>query len=92
MTLCEHVAEGALPPQTTLVVVLRVCMMQRSALCALGAVASARAELAEAVVAGGALPAALLHAGHDAMPVRRAAACLVRDIVKHSVDVSALLL
>lgn len=61
---------------------------QRSTLCALGAVAGARSELAEAVVAGGALPPALLHAGHDAAPVRRAAAALIRDIVKHSVDVS----
>lgn len=50
--------------------------------------AGARSELAEAVVAGGALPPALLHAGHDAAPVRRAAAFLLRDIVKHSVDVS----
>ncbi|XP_052741829.1 sperm-associated antigen 6 isoform X2 [Bicyclus anynana] len=60
--------------------------LKRSTLCALGAVASARPELAEAVVAGGALPPALLHAGHDNAPVRRAAACLLRDIVKHSVD------
>lgn len=64
-------------------------MFQRSTLCALGAVAGARSELAEAVVAGGALPPALLHAGHDAAPVRRAAASLIRDIVKHSVDVSS---
>lgn len=63
-------------------------LFQRSTLCALGAVAGARSELAEAVVAGGALPPALLHAGHDAAPVRRAAASLIRDIVKHSVDVS----
>ncbi|XP_031768531.1 sperm-associated antigen 6-like isoform X3 [Galleria mellonella] len=62
-------------------------LKQRSTLCALGAVAGARLELAEAVVAGGALPPALLHTGHDAAPVRRAAACLLRDIVKHSVDV-----
>ncbi|XP_031768532.1 sperm-associated antigen 6-like isoform X4 [Galleria mellonella] len=61
--------------------------LKRSTLCALGAVAGARLELAEAVVAGGALPPALLHTGHDAAPVRRAAACLLRDIVKHSVDV-----
>lgn len=54
----------------------------------MAAIAGARAELAEAVVAGGALPAALLHAGHDAAPVRRAAACLLRDIVKQSIDVS----
>lgn len=52
--------------------------------------AGARTELAEAVVAGGALPPALLHAGHDAAPVRRAAACLLRDIVKHSVDLAQL--
>lgn len=61
---------------------------QRSILCCLAAIAGARPELAEAVVAGGALPAALLHAGHDAAPVRRAAACLLRDIVKQSIDVS----
>lgn len=53
----------------------------------MGAVACARLELAEAVVAGGVLPQALLHAGHDCSPVRRAAACMIRDIVKHSVDV-----
>lgn len=41
-------------------------------------------------MAGGVLPQALLHAGHDAAPVRRAAACLLRDIVKHSVDVRIL--
>ncbi|CAH2244490.1 jg17966 [Pararge aegeria aegeria] len=64
--------------------------LKRSTLCALGAVASARAELAEATVAGGALPPALLHAGHDSAPVRRAAACLLRDIVKHSVDLAQL--
>lgn len=52
--------------------------------------ACARPELAEAVVAGGVLPQALLHAGHDAAPVRRAAACLIRDIVKHSADVRTL--
>nr|XP_026486874.1 sperm-associated antigen 6-like isoform X2 [Vanessa tameamea] len=63
---------------------------QRSTLCALGAVAGARAALGEAVVAGGALPPALLHAGHDTAPVRRAAACLLRDIVKHSVDLAQL--
>ncbi|CAG9561106.1 unnamed protein product [Danaus chrysippus] len=60
--------------------------LKRSTLCALSAVAGTRASLAEAVVAGGALPPALLHAGHDTAPVRRAAACLLRDIVKHSVD------
>ena len=38
-------------------------------------------------MAGGALPPALLHTGHDAAPVRRAAACLLRDVVKHSVEV-----
>ncbi|XP_031768529.1 sperm-associated antigen 6-like isoform X2 [Galleria mellonella] len=64
--------------------------LKRSTLCALGAVAGARLELAEAVVAGGALPPALLHTGHDAAPVRRAAACLLRDIVKHSVDLAQL--
>ncbi|KPI91681.1 Sperm-associated antigen 6 [Papilio xuthus] len=64
--------------------------LKRSTLCALSAVASARVELAEATVAGGALPPALLHAAHHAAPVRRAAACLLRDIVRHSIDLAQL--
>ncbi|KPJ14295.1 Sperm-associated antigen 6 [Papilio machaon] len=64
--------------------------LKRSTLCALSAVASARVELAEAAVAGGALPPALLHAAHHAAPVRRAAACLLRDIVRHSIDLAQL--
>ncbi|GBP19896.1 Sperm-associated antigen 6 [Eumeta japonica] len=62
--------------------------LKRNVLCALSAIASARPELAEAAVAGGALPPALLHAAHDAPTVRRAAACLIRDIVKHSIDLA----
>ncbi|XP_041986246.1 sperm-associated antigen 6-like [Aricia agestis] len=64
--------------------------LKRRIFYALGAIASARTELAEAVVAGGALPPALLHSGHDSAAVRCAAACLLRDIVKHNLELAQL--
>lgn len=65
--------------------------LKRQALDALGAVATHTVDLAEVVVEAEIFPEALIHMGHACGRVREAAACLVRDVVKHSLGLAQLI-
>lgn len=56
--------------------------------CCLGSCAKHSLELAEVVVEAEVFPSVLLHLAHRCPQVRRNAAALVRDVVKHSVDLA----
>lgn len=56
----------------------------------LGSCAKHRMDLAEVVVEAEIFPSVLLHLAHPCPGVRRNAACLVRDIVKHSLELTQL--